>query len=197
MLTESGIIAAKGLGKRYDGRWIFRGVGFCLKPGERLIVTGRNGAGKSTLLRLLAGLEEPSEGEIGRLDSDLRLAMGYSAPEMRLYPWLTAREHLSLSAALRGIESDEGLLEFVDAAAYADVPCAKLSTGMRARVKLALAIQSAPKLLLLDEPGAGLDARGSELLDAVLQKQRLSGAAIIATNDPDERRFADLELVLD
>ncbi len=69
-----------------------------------------------------------------------------------------------------------------------------MSSGMRARLKLALAIQAEPAILILDEPGASLDEEGRSLVRKIVDEQRQRGAVVVATNDPDERRLGNLEL---
>jgi ABC-type multidrug transport system ATPase subunit len=97
---------------------------------------------------------------------------------------------------MRGLPRNEGLLERVGLADKADEPTGNYSTGMRVRLKLALALQGKPLALLLDEPGAGLDESGRALLDEIVAEQRGRGVVIIATNDEGERRLGDYELRL-
>lgn len=188
----------EGLGKRYGRRWLFRDVSFELATGQRLAILGHNGSGKSTLLRLLAGLLTPTEGKVIPPEGDARTALGYAALEMALYSSLTVDEHLALSADLRGCESraDE-LLDMVGLAYARDLPAGQLSTGMKARLKLAMAIQPRPTVLLLDEPGAALDEQGRALVARIAEEQTARGALVVATNDPQERSLATHELVLE
>ncbi|MBX3119926.1 MAG: ABC transporter ATP-binding protein [Fimbriimonadaceae bacterium] len=192
------MLKVEGLGKRFGPRWIFRGLNFELGTGDALIVLGQNGSGKSTLLKTLCGLLSASEGNVILPDGDPRLTLGVSALDMALYPHLTPTEHLELSADLRGCSANSGeLLKRVNLTSAADRPCAKLSTGMRNRLKLALAIQTEPKLLMLDEPGASLDEEGRALIESICEEQRIRGVLVIATNDPTERRLGNLELRLE
>lgn len=184
-------MSAHELGKRFGPRWVFRRLEFCVARGECLLVTGVNGSGKSTLLKVLAGLEAPSEGVVE--SSCVRL--GYTAPDLRLYPSLTGAEHMELAARLRGSDIRNDLLDEVELSGAAG-PTSSYSSGMRVRLKLALALQANPDLLILDEPGAGLDESGRSLLDGVIHGQKNRGAVIVATNDPRERRYGDLELRL-
>jgi heme exporter protein A len=191
------VLAVSGLGKRYGSRWLFRGLSFELAKGDRLAILGRNGSGKSTLLKTIAGLVRANEGTIRLPDGDPRLTLGMSALEMSLYPSLTVGEHLDLSADLRGCEArTDELLGLVELAYATQQPASELSTGMKARLKLALAVQARPALLLLDEPGAGLDEEGRAILKRVCEEQAERGALVIGTNDPDERRLVSLELEL-
>jgi ABC-type multidrug transport system ATPase subunit len=189
------VISCEGLGKRYGRQWVLRRVSLELESGSCLLVTGSNGSGKSTLLKLLAGLEPASEGSVATT-FDRRAEMGYAAADLRLYPDLSGREHVVFSSEMRGLPRNEGLLERVGLADKADEPTGNYSTGMRVRLKLALALQGKPLALLLDEPGAGLDESGRALLDEIVAEQRGRGVVIIATNDEGERRFGDYELRL-
>lgn len=186
------MLAVKRLGKRFGDRWLFRDVEFEMLPGQALIVLGANGSGKSTLLRTIAGLVPPSEGEV-LFDG----ALGMSTLELALYPQLTAEEHLEFSGDVRGCEPriDE-LLAYVGLETAAKVPAGRYSTGMKARLRMAMAIQHRPQVLLLDEPGAGLDERGRALTEAICAAQRSAGVLVLATNDPSERRFGTHELDL-
>ncbi len=190
------MIGCERLGKRYGSRWLFRYLDLDLQPGDCLLVLGSNGAGKSTLLKLLAGIIPASEGKVNR-PADPRNGIGYAALDQSVYPVLTVREHLELAAELRVCEprADE-LLEEVGLAYAAEFPGRHLSTGMRARLKFALAIQANPPVVLLDEPGAGLDLAGREMIARLIEKRRTTTAFVLATNDPEERRFATLELDL-
>lgn len=191
------MLGVNQLGKRYGNRWLFRGITFSLGIGDRLVVLGRNGAGKSTLLKLLAGLVPAQEGTITLPNGDPRSTIGYSALDQALYPHLSFAEHLDLTANLRGCEARiSELIERVGLVSSKDLPCSQLSTGMRARVRLALAIQSRPLVLLLDEPGASLDEAGRALIESVVGEQTERGCLILATNDPQERRLANCELDL-
>lgn len=191
------MLQVHSLGKRYGAQWIFRGIEFSLARGDSLVVLGSNGAGKSTLLKTIAGLIGPTEGKVHLEAEDPRTALSLTNLDISLYPHLTPAEHLELSAQLRGCPPDtEGLLQRVGLHAARSKFVNQLSTGMRARLKLAIAIQSKPVLLMLDEPGAGLDEGGRHLLDEIREEQCSRGLLIVATNDPLERRFGKLELQL-
>lgn len=186
------MLAVRRLGKRFGSRWLFRDVEFDLGRGEALIVLGSNGSGKSTLLRTIAGLVPASEGSV-----QVEGALGMSTLELALYPQLTAEEHLEFSGSVRGCDPRIAeLLGEVGLEAAAKVPAGRYSTGMKARLRMAMAIQHRPQVLLLDEPGAGLDERGRALTEAICAAQRSAGVLVLATNDPSERRFGTHELEL-
>ena len=159
---------------------------------------GRNGSGKSTLLKCLAGLLTPTEGSIEADGFREGLDLAMAALDQSVYPQLSIREHLDLFGRLRGCDSraDE-LLEQIGLSAFAQRLAHQLSTGMRNRLKLALAIQSNPRLLLLDEPGAALDEQGKVLVESICREQLQRGALVVATNDPSEKRLGTHELELE
>ncbi len=184
------VLTADRIGKRYGHRWLFRDVSLELTTGDVLVVTGANGSGKSTLLRLLAGLDSPSQGSLKRPDS-----IGYAGLEGALYSHLTAREHLEWAASMRGIPArTEDLLALVGLEEPG--PAGTFSSGQRSRLRLALAEQGEPSLLLLDEPGVALDEAGLLAVAALISHAQPRAAIVIATNDPRERRFATHELAL-
>jgi ABC-type multidrug transport system ATPase subunit len=185
-------MTAQGLGRRFGPSWVFRNIEFELERGDVLCVLGSNGSGKSTLLRILAGLLAPSVGTVQR-----PAVVGYSALDLALWPQLTAREHLDLAADLRSLpRSAEALLKRVRLTEHAEKPLGQFSTGMRARLKLALATQHAPEVLVLDEPTASLDQHGKSVVVSTIEAQQERGAVVMATNDPADRRLATHELEL-
>ncbi len=158
--------------------------------GQVIGVFGPNGCGKSTLLRLLAGLAPASEGKITRDSSgDLRQSVGFAALDLALYPDLTADEHLVLAAKLRGHPS-KAEIWLNRIALPPDQPTREFSSGMRARLRLALAVQHSPTLLLLDEPSASLDEAGRNLVRELIAEQCGRGIVVLATNDPIEKEWA-------
>lgn len=188
------VLQAADLGKRYGARWIFRGLEFQVAAGQCLAVVGRNGIGKSTLLKVVVGLVAPSHGRVS-----CHRDIGYAAIDLALYPQLTAREHLDFAARLRGVNSHtDKLLTDVGLTDASDVATGLFSTGMRARLKLALALQHSPGLLVLDEPTAALDETGRVLVESTLARHIAEGgAALIATNDANDRRMATHVIELD
>jgi heme exporter protein A len=193
--------------KAYGRRPVLRHVCAELRTGEALVVTGHNGSGKSTLLALIAGLARPDSGRItlflhGRPvePGERRRALGLVAPDLTLYPELTALENLEFFARVRSLpwhpaEGDRLLAEVGLRGRGRDL-AGTFSSGMRVRLKYAVALQPRPALLLLDEPTAMLDEHGRELVERVIAEQRTRGALVLATNDPAEVRHGDLLLHL-
>lgn len=184
-----GVIRAESVGKKFGHRWVFRGVAFDLEPGQSLAVLGHNGSGKTTLLKVLAGLVSPSEGKVSAG------ILGYAALDLALWPQLTGGEHIAVAARLRGGHDGRTLADFGLADA-ADQMVKEYSTGMRARLKLALSTMHAPDVLLLDEPSAAMDEQGRKLVASIVEDQLKRGAVVLATNDSADRRLATHEIVL-
>ncbi len=142
-----------------------------VRPGEFLCVVGASGCGKSTLLNLLAGLDQPTQGEVE--------VAGHTAlmfQEGALFPWLTAAENVALPLRLAGVGREErrarteDLLASVHLSGHADRRPHELSGGMRQRVALARALAQDADVLLMDEPFGALDAMTRDLLHDELER---------------------------
>ena len=161
------------------------GVSLELREGELLALTGPSGSGKSTLVHLIAGLLKPDAGTV----RTGRTALVFQAAH--LVPWLTVRENLDLAAALSRVEvQPERRARTLATLALGElverrVP--SLSRGQVQRVAVARAIETAPDVLLLDEPTAHLDSEASQnLVSSVLELTRQGAlGAILATHDPE------------
>ncbi len=163
-------LVIESVGKRY-GRslWGLRDFSLTVGPGV-LGLLGPNGAGKSTLMRILATVTRPTEGRVTwdgvdlRHDPDaLRRVLGYLPQDFGVYPNLTASEFLEYLAAAKGLDGRTArariaeLLELVNLTEAARRPLGGFSGGMRQRVGIAQALLNDPRLLIVDEPTAGLD----------------------------------------
>ena len=174
-----------GLGR---GTTVLRGIDLALPEGELLGLVGPNGSGKSTLLRILAGVDRPTGGSVLVFGRDprgegARRAIGW-LPEDSPFPReLPARELLRLLGALRGMHGKElaaradSLLERVGLADSAKRPLRTYSRGMSRRFGLAATWLHAPRLILLDEPSAGLDAQGLGVFAELGDEARARGGA--------------------
>ncbi len=167
-MTEA-VASARSLVKRFAGQEAaaLDGVSIAIAPGKMTGLVGPDGAGKTTLIRILAGLIDPDAGEatvFGRPATDTdRSMIGYMPQRFGLYEDLSVIENLRLYADLRGLPRDERaasfdrLLDFTDLRRFMDRLAGKLSGGMKQKLGLACAMVRAPRLLLLDEPGVGVD----------------------------------------
>jgi ABC-type multidrug transport system ATPase subunit len=181
------VIRARGLGRDFGAKRVLRGLDFDVARGGFLVVTGPNGAGKSTLLSLCAGLLAPTSGEL-RVDAE-RAEIGYLAHEPLVYRELTPLENLDLYGRLYRIperrERIGMLLERFGLWEARHERAESFSRGMTQRLALCRALLHEPRLLLLDEPYAGLDEAGTELLDDELQTLARERTFVVATHEPE------------
>jgi heme ABC exporter ATP-binding subunit CcmA len=164
------------------------GVDLDAATGEIVLLSGPNGAGKTTLLRLLAGLVPLYSGEASVLGVDLAVDRKTARRDLALvghetfcYDDLTVRENLLFSARAAGRSAAEAdaALERLGLTRQADVAHRRLSSGQRRRLAIAVAMSRDPRLLLLDEPHAGLDVEGREVLDAVVRAAPAEGRTVL------------------
>jgi heme ABC exporter ATP-binding subunit CcmA len=183
------------------------GVDLDVATGEIVLLSGPNGAGKTTLLRMIAGLVPMYSGEGTVLGHDLardrrsaRRELSLVGHETFCYDDLTVRENLQFAAraAGRAPEAADVALERLDLAPARDITHRRLSAGQRRRLALAVALCRDPRLLLLDEPHAGLDAEGREVLDAVVRAAPSEGRTVVLASHELERArpLAHREVVL-
>jgi branched-chain amino acid transport system ATP-binding protein len=176
------LLSIEGLSKSYGGVHAVRGVSFELKAGEILALIGPNGAGKSTCFDMLNGQTTPSAGRINLLGQDTtgnrprdiwRLGVGRTFQITATFPTMTVRENIQVALASYGgklfnlwastprfARAEAGrLLELVGMGSHAERPCGELAYGDLKRLELAIALANQPKLLLMDEPTAGMAPR--------------------------------------
>jgi len=149
------------------------------------VLRGENGAGKSTLLRMIAGLNEPTEGTIliyGIHNKQALNRMGYMAHAPLLYDELSGMENLRFFGQLYGLNSDEPLAQAMQRVGLdpkLERRIGQYSQGMRQRLSLARAIFHEPRLLLLDEPFSNVDPDSALQIAKLLADMRSSGATIL------------------
>jgi ABC-2 type transport system ATP-binding protein len=165
------------------------GVSLAVPAGSIYGLLGPNGAGKTTMLRMLLGIIDPSSGTrcvLGRdRPLDAAAEIGYLPEERGLYPAMHARDGIAFLGALRGLPLSEGrqradaLLAQHDLADWARKPIRNLSKGMAQTVQLLGTIVHKPRLIVLDEPFAGLDAINQGRLEELIRREARQGATII------------------
>jgi heme ABC exporter ATP-binding subunit CcmA len=172
------------------------GVDLDVAEGEAVLVAGPNGAGKTTLLRLLAGLVPLAGGTGEVLGHDLATDRHGARSQLALlghaggcYDDLTVRENLRfwVRAAGNPTAAADAALEELGLERVAGVAYARLSAGQQRRTALAIAVARRPRLLLLDEPHAGLDAGGRELLDRHVRLCATEGRTVVIASHEVER----------
>ncbi len=167
-----------------------------LEPGGSYALLGPNGSGKSTLLKVLSAFLRLSEGSICYTDGDkeadpedIARHIGFSAPYMELIEELSVREHLFFHQRFKpfheGLDVD-ACLAFLGFEHHRDKAVKSLSSGMKQRLKLMLAIGSRSRILLLDEPATNLDSEGVQWFHRLLSRYRNGRTLVIASNREDE-----------
>jgi heme exporter protein A len=196
-------LALAGVERRFGERLALAGVSVELPEGRSLVVFGPNGAGKSTLLRVIAGLLRPHAGSACVLGAELpaetwrvRGRIGYIGHEPLLYRELSGRQNLRFQARLYGVSEQrvEEVLRAVGMERRANDPVRELSRGMVQRLAAARAVLHDPPLLLLDEPGAGLDPGAAELLEPLIG--RSSGRTRVVVTHDVEGGLAQADVAL-
>jgi ABC-2 type transport system ATP-binding protein len=183
------------------------GIGFTVEPGQVLALLGPNGAGKTTTVETLVGLLRPSGGSVRVLGLDphadherLMPHIGAMPQEGGVYPGARPIEMLKLVASFHANPDDPAtLLERVGLSHRARSSWRTLSGGEQQRLSLALALVGRPEVVLLDEPTAGIDPTGRQLVRQLVADLKTSGVAVIVTtHDLEEaEKTADLVVIID
>jgi heme ABC exporter ATP-binding subunit CcmA len=182
------------------------GVDLDVEGGEVVALKGPNGAGKTTLLRACAGLVPIAAGEIEVLGHDVRRhprsvrrQVGLLGHAGFLYDELTVADNVRFAVRAAGRDGkgvDAALDRLNLGGRLRDLGVSRLSAGQRRRVALAILVARAPELLLLDEPHAGLDASGRDLVDEVISQAAARGATVLlASHELDRARAVAHRLV--
>lgn len=178
------------------------GIDLEVAAGEIVVLRGPNGAGKTTLLRLCAGLLPVARGEAavlghdltnGRQRRDLRSRVGLLGHATGLYDELTVTDNVRFwgrAAGAPAADIDAALTACGLDGRLADLSVARLSAGQRRRTSLACLLSRRPELWLLDEPHAGLDQEGRDLLDGLVRLAVASGATVLLASHELERAEA-------
>ena len=174
--TATALMEVRSLSVTFpDDLHALRSLSFALQPRSFVCVLGPSGSGKSTLLRVIAGLLQPTSGEVRFPGREGRPRIGYVFQNANLMPWRTVVENVTLPLELKGVPADEAryrardLIRLAGLGGFENSWPRDLSGGMAQRVAIVRALIQDPELLLLDEPFGALDAltrerMGHELL---------------------------------
>jgi ABC-2 type transport system ATP-binding protein len=186
------MLEIRHLSKQFSGSLAVDNVSFCARAGEVTGYLGPNGSGKSTTIKIIAGLIEPTAGEIvfggEPVRRDLiawKQRLGYVPEEPNLYLHLSGLEYLTMVGELRGLphaamkDRTEGLLHLLSLTTSRNTAISSYSKGMRQKVLLAAALLHNPDLLLLDEPFSGLDVGSALILRSLIQELAGRGKVVL------------------
>lgn len=201
------MISVHGLAKRFGRRVVLSGLDLEMRTGHVTALIGANGAGKTTLIKILLGLTRSDAGEV-RIDGHLldgspeyRAMIGYMPQIARFPAHATGRDLLAILRTLRGAsaEVDLSLGEALGPADQFDRPLGVLSGGTRQKVNAVLAFAFQPRLLILDEPTAGLDPLACRVLKDRILAERAIGTTVLITSHvlPELEELADDAICLD
>ncbi len=198
--TRSATVRLSDLSKRYGSQLAVDALSLTIEPGTMLALLGPSGCGKTTCLRMIAGLVQPTSGEIFVDDKSItrtpvhKRNIGMLFQNYALFPHMTVAENVAFGLEARRLPRAEtesrvaGALQLVRLGGYANRVPAQLSGGQQQRVALARCLVVEPSLLLLDEPLGALDKSLRESMQVELRalQQRLGITTIMVTHDQDE-----------
>ncbi len=194
-------IVCADVSKRYLYEWVLRKFSYSFKLNYCYGIKGPNGSGKSTLLKLLCGHATPSKGQITYYAlhqvinvSEIFGHVTFAAPYIELIDEMTVTELLIFHHSLRPFVNFNSTRDEVAALPFKglmDKRVGELSSGMKQRIKLLLAITTRTNIILLDEPGSNLDAEGKMWFENLLKQYRSGKIVIIASNDNEDLIMID------
>lgn len=189
------LLEVTNLRRYFGGTKAIDGISFHVKEGQIMAFVGPNGAGKTTTLKILATLDEPTAGDafiegvsVVEVPEHARSSIGYVPDSLPIHRDINVHEYLDFFARAYGIRNPEreklveGLEEFTNLMGIRYKMLDQLSKGMKQRVSLARALVHDPKILLMDEPAAGLDPRARVELRELLRVLASSGKAILISS---------------
>ncbi|MBI2162431.1 MAG: heme ABC exporter ATP-binding protein CcmA [Candidatus Rokubacteria bacterium] len=200
-MAPDALVRVSGLRKAFGGHRVLDGVTLEVRPGEAVALLGANGAGKTTLLRILATLARPTRGtawvaghDCARDPERVRPHIGLVAHGSYVYEDLTALENLRFWTGLAGLRVPRqelgAALAAVELERFAGERVRTFSAGMKRRLSLARFVLARPRVLLLDEPFAGLDQRAKKWLEEHLQSFKAGGGALVMATHSFGRELA-------
>jgi ABC-type multidrug transport system ATPase subunit len=196
------------IAKKYNRDWVFRNTNFQFEIPGSYVIKGSNGSGKSTLLKILSGFLTPTEGELKLLIKSNNITtenwsnhIAYAAPYYELIEEMYLEEFVSFYIKFKPLQkgiSQHDLIKIAYLEEAKNKQIKNFSSGMRQRLKLALAWLSDVSIVLLDEPCSNLDARGIEWYKNLANKYSENRLVIVCSNNiEDEFSFCKKSLDMD
>ena len=202
----SAVLRATGLRRSYAGRLVVRDVSLSVAKGEILGLLGPNGAGKTTVFRMLTGVEQPESGEVWlgesridglTLDARARAGLGYLPQEDTLFRDLSVGDNVAIALAIsRKSGRVAALLERVGIGGLASRSTRDLSGGERRRLAIARLLAIEPRILLLDEPFAGIDPIAISGLQSLIRGLAGEGVGVLLTDHAVRETLGTCDRVL-
>ena len=197
-------IALENIGRRFNRDWIFRGIDYSFNAGESYAILGPNGSGKSTLLQVLNGSLTPSAGAINFFADDKPIdiekvfqQLSLAAPYLELIEEFTLTEmidfHFKFKTYLPGM-NNEAVIELLNMPGSKHKMIRYFSSGMKQRLKLALAFCADTAMLVLDEPTSNLDSQGVDWYLSLVQQYAQNRLTIVGSNQQHEYDFCTHQL---
>ncbi|MFI5204523.1 MAG: ATP-binding cassette domain-containing protein [Flavobacteriales bacterium] len=188
-------IILDGIGKRYRANWLFRDLKTELITPQSYMITGYNGSGKSTLLLIMAGFVTPTMGKIEWINDDEKQIerekvyeyFSLCSPSLELFDDLSLAELVERHFSFRPMLGNYKVNEFKEICgldAHWNKQVGTFSSGMKQRVKIALAVLTESKALLLDEPAMNLDTRSVDWYYQLIHAYLNNRLLVVATNNP-------------
>ncbi|MEE9565091.1 MAG: heme ABC exporter ATP-binding protein CcmA [Candidatus Hydrothermarchaeaceae archaeon] len=184
------IIEIKDLSKKFGRHVALDGISLSVSPGESFAILGPNGAGKTTLVRVLSTLLKPTSGtvkiagyDVAEEPEKIKRQIGVVSHNPFLYDDLTAFENLAFYADLYGVgqENTDALIKKVGLYERRDNLVGEFSRGMKQRLSIARSLLHEPQILILDEPGSGLDIQSKRMFYGTIKGLNEKGATVLLT----------------
>jgi ABC-type multidrug transport system ATPase subunit len=200
-------IQVQNASKRFHHEWIFKNLNLDLSLGDSIAITGGNGSGKSTLLKCLSGAIPLTSGAIQYQSGATQIAeeqwfrsLALATPYLELPEEFTLSEVLSFHFKFKNPlqnRSNAEILGILGLEKHKSKTISQFSSGMKQRVKLALAIFSEVPFLLLDEPTTNLDKQGVTWYLELIQQFTSNRIVVICSNDPREYDFCEKKIAME
>lgn len=198
-------IQLEGIGKKFDSEWIFKNLNLNLASGDKLVILGGNGSGKSTLLQIISGYVLPNAGKIIFKNGDhveenenYKDRLSIATPYLELVEDYTLTElinHCVVYKPFLNNLSTKEIIEIAELKHTENKHIKNYSSGMKQRVKLALAVLADCPLLLLDEPASNLDKNAIDWYDQLITKYASHKTIVVCSNSvKEEFGFCSKEL---
>jgi ABC-type multidrug transport system ATPase subunit len=201
-------LSLNNISKKYNQNWIFKSVDISISNSEKLVILGANGSGKSTLLQIISGYVSQTDGTIEYLwnnkpveKDNIYNHFSIAAPSIELIEEFTLIENANFFIQLKPLVNNmnaDDIAQLCYLENSKDKPINQFSSGMKQRVKLALAITAQTPLLLLDEPSSNLDKQGIDWYKKLVLDFAIDKTIVVCSNQiNDEFFFCSKQLVID